>query len=75
MKKKDLAENQSWQMKSKIQGDFRFDIVNMVLLGILALIFDLLLSESHTRLQFLSMVALTATIAASSAIARRMREA
>ena len=39
MKKKDLAENQSWQMKSKIQGDFRFDIVNMVLLGILALIF------------------------------------
>ena len=44
-------------------------------LAILALIFGLLLSESHTRLQFLSMVALTATIAAGSAIARRMREA
>ena len=44
-------------------------------LAILALIFGLLLSEAHTRLQFLSMVALTATIAAGSAIARRMREA
>ena len=44
-------------------------------LAILARIFGLLLSESHTRLQFLSMVALTATIAAGSAIARRMREA
>jgi len=52
-----------------------FPWLTVCALGILALIFGLLLSESHTRLQFLSMVALTATIAAGSAIARRMREA
>ncbi len=42
-------------------------------LGVLALIFGLLLSEAHTRVQFLSMAALTALIAASSEIARRVR--
>jgi len=52
-----------------------FPWLTVCALAILALIFGLLLSEAHTRLQFLSMVALTATIAASSAIARRMREA
>jgi AAT family amino acid transporter len=40
---------------------------------VLALIFGLLLSESHTRLQFLSMAALTAVIAISSEVARRVR--
>ena len=52
-----------------------FPWLTVCALGILASIFGLLLSESHTRLQFLSMVALTATITAGSAIARRMREA
>lgn len=52
-----------------------FPWLTVIGLVVLALIFGLLLSEAHTRLQFLSMVALTATIAASSAIARRLREA
>ncbi|WMJ71402.1 amino acid permease [Stenotrophomonas sp. 24(2023)] len=43
-------------------------------LAILALIFGLLLSGAQTRVQFLSMVALTVTIAVCSAIARRVRE-
>ncbi len=42
-------------------------------LGVLALIFGLLLSETQTRTQFLSMAVLTAVIALSSEIARRMR--
>jgi len=42
-------------------------------LCVLALIFGLLLSEAETRLQFLSMAALTALIAATSEIARRLR--
>ncbi len=36
-------------------------------------IFGLLLSEAHTRLQFLSMAALTAVIAITSEVARRVR--
>ncbi|WP_313460510.1 amino acid permease [Stenotrophomonas sp.] len=42
-------------------------------LGILVLIFGLLLSEEVTRVQFLSMAALTAFIAISSEVARRVR--
>ncbi|WP_426804695.1 amino acid permease [Stenotrophomonas sp. SrG] len=42
-------------------------------LCVLALIFGLLLSEAHTRVQFLSMAALTAVIAITSEIARRAR--
>lgn len=50
-----------------------YPYLTVAALGILALIFGLLLSEEHTRLQFLSMAALTAVIAASSEIARRVR--
>ena len=43
MKKKEAASNArekiSWKEKSKVQGDFRFDIVNMIALTILMLIF------------------------------------
>jgi AAT family amino acid transporter len=42
-------------------------------LAILALIFALLLYGEQTRLQFLSMVVLTAFIASCSALARRIR--
>ena len=42
-------------------------------LAILAVIFGLLLSEEVTRVQFLSMAALTAFIAISSEVARRVR--
>ncbi len=50
-----------------------YPYLTVIGLGVLALIFGLLLSESHTRLQFLSMAALTAVIAISSEIARRVR--
>jgi len=43
-------------------------------LAILAVIFALLLSEEVTRVQFLSMAALTAFIAISSEVARRVRQ-
>ena len=43
MKKKAAASNArekiSWKEKSKVQGDFRFDVVNMIVLTILMLIF------------------------------------
>ena len=43
MKKKAAASNArekiSWKEKSKVQGDFRFDVVNMIALTILMLIF------------------------------------
>ena len=43
MKKKEAASNArekiSWKEKSKVQGDFRFDVINMVVLTILMLIF------------------------------------
>lgn len=43
MKKKETASNArekiSWKEKSKVQGDFRFDVVNMIALTILMLIF------------------------------------
>ena len=43
MKKKKAASNArekiSWKEKSKVQGDFRFDVVNMIALTILMLIF------------------------------------
>ena len=43
MKKKEAASNArekiSWKEKSKVQGDFRFDVVNMIALTILMLIF------------------------------------
>jgi AAT family amino acid transporter len=42
-------------------------------LCVLALIFGLLLSEAHTRVQFLSMAALTAIIAITSEVTRRVR--
>ena len=47
----------------------------MTVLGlcVLALIVGLLLSEAHTRVQFLSMAALTAVIAITSEVARRVR--
>jgi len=50
-----------------------YPYLTVIGLGVLALIFGLLLSESHTRLQFLSMAALTAVIAISSEVTRRMR--
>lgn len=50
-----------------------FPWLTLAALVILAMIFALLLSEAQTRLQFLSMVALTVAIAAGSAIARRTR--
>ncbi|HCV97522.1 MAG TPA: amino acid transporter [Stenotrophomonas sp.] len=50
-----------------------YPYLTVIGLSVLALIFGLLLSESHTRLQFLSMAALTAVIAISSEIARRVR--
>ncbi len=50
-----------------------YPYLTVIGLGVLALIFGLLLSESHTRLQFLSMAALTAVIAISSEVARRVR--
>ena len=43
MKKKEAASNArekiSWKEKSKVQGDFRFDVINMIVLTILMLIF------------------------------------
>ena len=43
MKKKETASNArekiSWKEKSKVQGDFRFDVINMIALTILMLIF------------------------------------
>lgn len=43
MKKKEAAssarEKISWKEKSKVQGDFRFDVINMIALTILMLIF------------------------------------
>lgn len=50
-----------------------YPYLTVIGLGVLALIFGLLLSESHTRLQFLSMAALTAVIAISSEVTRRVR--
>ena len=47
--------------------------LTVVALAILGLIFALLLSAPETRLQFLSMAALTAVIATISAVARRLR--
>lgn len=37
--KKSEMEKISWKEKSKVQGDFRFDVINMIALGILMLIF------------------------------------
>ena len=43
MKKREAASNArekiSWKEKSKVQGDFRFDVINMIALTILMLIF------------------------------------
>lgn len=50
-----------------------YPYLTVIGLGVLALIFGLLLSESHTRLQFLSMAALTAVIAITSEVTRRVR--
>ncbi len=50
-----------------------YPYLTVIALAILGLIFALLLSSPETRLQFLSMAALTLGIAALSAIARRMR--
>jgi AAT family amino acid transporter len=50
-----------------------YPYLTVIGLGVLALIFGLLLSEAHTRLQFLSMAALTAVIAISSEVTRRVR--
>ena len=36
---KSEMEKISWKEKSKVQGDFRFDVINMIALGILMLIF------------------------------------
>lgn len=32
-------QSESWARKSKIQGDFRFDVVNMIVLGLITLLF------------------------------------
>lgn len=50
-----------------------FPWLTVFALAILGLIFALLLSGAQTRLQFLSMVALTLVIAGCSALGRRMR--
>ncbi len=50
-----------------------FPVLTVFALCILAMIFVLLLSGEQTRVQFLSMAALTAVIAAGSALARRVR--
>ena len=51
-----------------------FPYLTVLALAILALIFVLLLSAPETRVQFLSMAALTAAIAVASALARRLRK-
>ena len=50
-----------------------YPYLTVIALAILGLIFVLLLSAPETRLQFLSMAALTAVIATISAVARRLR--
>jgi Gamma-aminobutyrate permease and related permeases len=50
-----------------------YPYLTVIALAILGLIFALLLSAPETRLQFLSMAALTAVIATISAVARRLR--
>ena len=50
-----------------------FPYLTVLALAILALIFALLLSAPETRVQFLSMAALTAGIAVISALTRRLR--
>nr|WP_305805337.1 amino acid permease [Stenotrophomonas sp. YIM B06876] len=50
-----------------------FPYLTVLALAILALIFGLLLSTPDTRMQFLSMAALTLAIAAACGIARRLR--
>jgi AAT family amino acid transporter len=50
-----------------------FPYLTVLALAILVLIFALLLSAPETRLQFLSMAALTAAIAVVSGMARRFR--
>ena len=50
-----------------------FPYLTVLALAILALIFVLLLSAPETRVQFLSMAALTAGIAVISALTRRLR--
>ena len=50
-----------------------FPYLTALALGILVLIFALLLSTDATRMQFVSMAALTASIAVLSALARRAR--
>lgn len=50
-----------------------FPLLTVLALSILGVIFVLLLAGAETRLQFLSMAALTAVIAAGSALARRGR--
>ena len=48
-----------------------FPVLTVLALAIVALIFLLLLAGAQTRVQFLSMVALTLVIATASAVARR----
>ena len=48
-----------------------FPVLTVLALAIVALIFVLLLAGAQTRVQFLSMVALTLVIATASAVARR----
>ncbi len=50
-----------------------FPLLTVLALSILGVIFVLLLAGAETRLQFLSMAALAAVIAAGSALARRGR--
>jgi AAT family amino acid transporter len=50
-----------------------FPYLTVLALAILALIFALLMVSPQTRMQFLSMAALTAFIALCSALARRAR--
>lgn len=50
-----------------------FPLLTLLALAILAVIFGLLVASAETRMQFLSMAALTAAIAVASEVARRLR--
>ena len=64
------AEREGTPLPFRMAG---FPYLTVLALVILALIFGLLLASAETRLQFLSMAALTAAIAIASEVARRLR--
>ncbi|KAB7763756.1 amino acid permease [Xanthomonas maliensis] len=64
------ADREGLALPFRMRG---FPVLTLLALGILAAIFGLLASSPETRMQFLSMVALTAVIALVSEVARRAR--